>query len=210
MKQKHVKLFEDFSTTASHGLKVGDIVFVKPTEAEFTVVAVDPGMASKITDSIQLYSPDSEAPPIRLVVSDPLKNYVVCKPLSFEGKLSFLTDNPTGSIGVPPSINKTGDQYRARLVSLEEAIYLNKDYPNTLLGKLEADGSLDWIEEDHEDDNDSGVDLTYIVPAVKNKILYVDGWGSIIFQDDDIEDWYVLNPEDFDPEDWDSFEKHQF
>ena len=158
-KLNHIQMFENFGMS-SPGLEVGDVVFIKPTEAEFTVVAVDPTLASKISRGIELYAPDYEMTPIKLIVSDPLKNYVL-----YDVARNF-----------------------AKLVSEKEAMRLNMRTGDYLFGQLNPDGSVGWVETsagepDYENPK-------YIVPVMKNEILFADAHGTIMFMDDDIETFY--------------------
>lgn len=160
---KHIKLFENFPSI--EGLNVGDVVYIKPTEAEFTVVCVDAMTAKQIEPAISMYDPNTEVPPVKLIVTDPSKNYVV-------------HDNATS---------------RGYFVTKEQALQL-VDNPDYIVANLMGN-ELEFI--------DSGVDNSeveipkYVIPVVKNKIIYVDGWGTIMFLDEDILSYYsVIDPKE--------------
>jgi hypothetical protein len=166
---KHIKLFEDY--TNQDTINRGDVIFIKPAEAEFTVVAVDGDMAEKISDGISLFDPNTEMPPIKLVVSDPNKNYVFYNAAKNE----------------------------ATLITKEEAMSMAKNNPKCMVGIEDNSGNVNWIESgDSDPDYDNPI---YAVPAKMNSILFVDGWGTIEFLDgEDIEEFYkAAGEQELDP-----------
>ena len=168
---KHIQLFESFNTPS---LNVGDVVFIKPNESEFSVVAVDPKEALKIERSIMVFDPTYQGSPIRLEVTDPNKNYVVWD-------VSYET---------------------ARLITQDKAHQLNQT--GYYMGAFLEDGELDWADPIDQSDEEMGmsdsdywakqkeIELNpkYIVPVVKNKIVFIDGHGSLMFIDEPIEQFY--------------------
>ena len=174
-------MFESFvAGSMGSNLNVGDVVFVKPTEAEFTVVALDPTEAAEIESFILSYDSTYEGRPIKLEVTDPNKNYVVWNVVREE----------------------------ARLVSEKEARQLNQtgDYGGAFLkgGKLEweepiATNPIDWkpgetsrrmSAPDWKREEERSMNPKYIVPAVKNRIVYIDGHGSLMFIEEPVGEFY--------------------
>ena len=154
---KHIKLFESFGS--SFKLEVGDIVFIKPTEREATFVAVDPIQAREIEEYIMSYDFSYEGKPIKLMVTDPTKNYVIWDVM----------------------------KERARLVGESEAYTLNQtgDY----IGLFLKDGKLDWEEPNVANPMDE-MNPKYIIPVVKDRIVFIDGHGSALFIDEPIDEFY--------------------
>jgi hypothetical protein len=167
---KHVKLFENFkSGPSTANLNVGDVVFIIPFGSEFTVVAVDPMEAKEIESLIMSYDSTYEGSPIKLEVADPNKNYVVWDVVKEE----------------------------ARLVSENEAHQLNQtgDY----MGAFLKGGELEWEEEepieanlDWERQKERDMNPKYIVPAVKNRIVSIDGHGSLMFIDEPVKQFFKI------------------
>jgi hypothetical protein len=158
-------------------LNVGDVVFIKPYEAEVEIMAVDPTKASELEMKIMDYDPTYEGKPIRLRIMDPNKNYVVWDVAKEE----------------------------ARLVDEEEAHNLNQT--GYYMGLFLKNGELEWEDpfekplgketwfgnptsqvmslEDREKDRERGDNPKYICPVVKDKVVFVDGHGSALLREID-------------------------
>ena len=159
---KHIKLYESFSSMSN--LNVGDVVFIKPYEAEVEIMAVDPNKASELEMKIMDYDPNYEGKPIRLRIMDPNKNYVVWDVAKEE----------------------------ARLVDEEEAHNLNQT--GYYMGLFLRNGELEWEEPiemnpiDWEKERERGETPKYICPVVKDKVVFVDGHGSALLREIDEND----------------------
>jgi hypothetical protein len=178
---KHVKLFENFksgSTTAN--LNVGDVVFIKPTEAEFTVVAVDPMEAKEIESLIMNYDSTYEGSPIKLEVTDPNKNYVVWNVVKEEARL--VSENEAHQL------NQTGN-YMGAFLKGGELEWEEPIETNSIDWKAgETQRRMDPV--DWEREKERGMNPKYIVPAVKNRIVFIDGQGSLMFIDEPVKQFY--------------------
>jgi hypothetical protein len=181
---KHVKLFENFkSGSSTANLNVGDVVFIRPTEAEFTVVAVDSMEAKEIESLIMDFETDyydALANPIKLEITDSNKNYVVWDVVKGEARL--VSENEAHQL------NQTGDYIGAFLkggeLEWEEPIETNPiDWkPGETQRRMDP---VDWERQKERDMNPK-----YIVPAVKDRIIFIDGHGSLMFIDEPVRQFY--------------------
>ena len=175
---KHIKLFENFSMNSN--LNAGDVVFIKPTEAEFNVFAVDPTEAAEIESlGIMDYDSTYEGSPIKLEVTDPNKNYVVWDVIKEKARL--VSENKAHQL------NQTGDYMGAFLkggeLEWEEPIKEPIDWkPGETSRRM---GAPDW-----EKEKERGNNPKYIVPVVKNRIVFIDGHGSLMFIDEPVKKFY--------------------
>ena len=173
---KHIILYESFSSMSN--LNVGDVVFIKPYEAEVEIMAVDPNKASELEMKIMGYDPNYEGKPIRLRIMDPNKNYVVWDVAKEEAR---LVDEEEAH-----NLNQTGYYMGLFLrngeLEWEEPIEMNPiDWkPGETSRKM---SHVDWEKERERGDNPK-----YICPVVKDKVVFVDGHGSALLREIDEND----------------------
>jgi hypothetical protein len=176
---KYIKLFESFDS----GLKIGDMVFIKPAESAATFVAVDPTQAKIIERSIIKYDPSYEGKPIKLMVTDSIKNYVIWDVVK---ETARLVDESEAY-----ELNETGD-YQGLFLKGGELEWREPTVTNPIVWP-EGLKSMKMSNMDREKENERSMNPKYIIPVVKNRIVYVDGHGSAIFIDEPIGKYYSKN-----------------
>jgi hypothetical protein len=179
---QHIKLFEDFqSGYTSPNLNSGDVVFIKPNESEFTVVAVDSREAGEIENLIMDFDPSYQGTPIKLEITDPNKNYVVWDVAKETARLVSKNE--------AYRLNQTGEYQGAFLkggeLEWEEPTETNPiDWKEGETQRRMSDA--DWARQQEIDSNPK-----YIVPVVKNQIVFIDGHGSLMFIEEPINRFYA-------------------
>jgi len=179
---KHIKIFEDFqSGYTSSNLNSGDVVFIKPDESEFTVVAVDSREAGEIENLIMDFDPSYQGTPIKLEITDPNKNYVVWDVAKEMARLVSKNE--------AYRLNQTGEYQGAFLkggeLEWEEPTETNPiDWKEGETQRRMSDA--DWARQQEIDSNPK-----YIVPVVKNQIVFIDGHGSLMFIEEPINRFYA-------------------